>query len=115
MFESYGFSPKVIWGVVKHTCGRCGLADVAPHVGIVLSYFSRIVRNCLVCRRQRTGQTNASSVRFEVSFRMCVKSQVVPTNADRSFYADISGVIRPADCRVSWTRESSALCLYFPP
>jgi integrase len=28
---SGGFSPKVIWGVVKQACGRCGLADVAPH------------------------------------------------------------------------------------
>jgi integrase len=28
---SGGFSPKVIWGVVKQACGQCGLADVAPH------------------------------------------------------------------------------------
>ncbi len=26
-----GFSPKVIWGVVKSTCTRCGLDGVAPH------------------------------------------------------------------------------------
>src|SRR6185312_174026 len=26
-----GFSPKVIWGVVKQTSARCGLANVAPH------------------------------------------------------------------------------------
>jgi integrase len=26
-----GFSPKVIWGVVKQASGRCGLANVAPH------------------------------------------------------------------------------------
>lgn len=26
-----GFSPKVIWGVVKEACARCGFADVAPH------------------------------------------------------------------------------------
>jgi integrase len=26
-----GFSPKVIWGVVKRSCGWCGLADVALH------------------------------------------------------------------------------------
>jgi integrase len=28
---SAGFSPKVIWGVVKQASGQCGLADVAPH------------------------------------------------------------------------------------
>jgi integrase len=27
----HGFSPKVIWGVVKKACAECGLADVAPH------------------------------------------------------------------------------------
>ncbi|MGI9071306.1 MAG: tyrosine-type recombinase/integrase [Bryobacteraceae bacterium] len=26
-----GFSPKVIWGVVKEACAQCGLANVAPH------------------------------------------------------------------------------------
>jgi integrase len=26
-----GFSPKVIWGVVKEACGPCGLPAVAPH------------------------------------------------------------------------------------
>jgi site-specific recombinase XerD len=26
-----GFSPKVIWGVVKKACAKCGLANVAPH------------------------------------------------------------------------------------
>jgi integrase len=26
-----GFSPKVIWGVVKAGCARCGLEHVAPH------------------------------------------------------------------------------------
>lgn len=26
-----GFSPKVIWGVVKKACSKCGLANVAPH------------------------------------------------------------------------------------
>ena len=26
-----GFSPKVIWGVVKQACSACGLANVAPH------------------------------------------------------------------------------------
>jgi integrase len=26
-----GFSPKVIWGVVKQASARCGLANVAPH------------------------------------------------------------------------------------
>jgi integrase len=26
-----GFSPKVIWGVVKQACRQCGLAGVAPH------------------------------------------------------------------------------------
>lgn len=26
-----GFSPKVIWGVVKEECAACGLTDVAPH------------------------------------------------------------------------------------
>jgi integrase len=25
------FTPKVIWGVVKAACARCGLRDVAPH------------------------------------------------------------------------------------
>jgi integrase len=28
---SNGFSPKVIWGVVKQASARCGLANVAPH------------------------------------------------------------------------------------
>lgn len=28
---SHGFSPKVIWGVVKEACSACGLAGVAPH------------------------------------------------------------------------------------
>ena len=28
---SAGFSPKVIWGVVRHACARCDLAGVAPH------------------------------------------------------------------------------------
>ena len=27
----HGFSPKVIWGVVKQASARCGLANVAPH------------------------------------------------------------------------------------
>jgi integrase len=27
----HGFSPKVIWGVVKRACATCGLAGVAPH------------------------------------------------------------------------------------
>ena len=27
----HGFSPKVIWGVVKEAASRCGLAGVAPH------------------------------------------------------------------------------------
>jgi integrase len=26
-----GFSPKVIWGVVKAGCSKCGLGDIAPH------------------------------------------------------------------------------------
>ena len=26
-----GFSPKVIWGVVKAGCSKCGLDGVAPH------------------------------------------------------------------------------------
>lgn len=26
----HGFSPKVIWGVVKRTAAHCGLANVAP-------------------------------------------------------------------------------------
>jgi integrase len=26
-----GFSPKVIWGVVKSGCSKCGLDGVAPH------------------------------------------------------------------------------------
>ena len=26
-----GFSPKVIWGVVKAGCSKCGLENVAPH------------------------------------------------------------------------------------
>lgn len=26
-----GFSPKVIWGVVKAGCAKCGLDNVAPH------------------------------------------------------------------------------------
>jgi integrase len=26
-----GFSPKVIWGVVREASARCGLANVAPH------------------------------------------------------------------------------------
>jgi integrase len=26
-----GFSPKVIWGVVKQAAARCGMANVAPH------------------------------------------------------------------------------------
>jgi hypothetical protein len=26
-----GFSPKVIWGVVKKACVNCGLTGVAPH------------------------------------------------------------------------------------
>ena len=26
-----GFSPKVIWGVVKAACSKCGLVNVAPH------------------------------------------------------------------------------------
>lgn len=26
-----GFSPKVIWGVVKAECAKCGLGNVAPH------------------------------------------------------------------------------------
>jgi integrase len=26
-----GFSPKVIWGVVKSGCSKCGLGNVAPH------------------------------------------------------------------------------------
>ncbi|MDQ2843403.1 MAG: site-specific integrase [Acidobacteriota bacterium] len=26
-----GFSPKVIWGVVKQASARCGLANIAPH------------------------------------------------------------------------------------
>jgi integrase len=26
-----GFSPKVIWGVVKTGCSKCGLGNVAPH------------------------------------------------------------------------------------
>ena len=26
-----GFSPKVIWGVVKAGCSNCGLENVAPH------------------------------------------------------------------------------------
>jgi len=28
---SHGFSPKVIWGVVKEACAACDLAAVAPH------------------------------------------------------------------------------------
>jgi integrase len=28
---SSGFSPKVIWGVVKAGCSKCGLDNVAPH------------------------------------------------------------------------------------
>lgn len=28
---SHGFSPKVIWGVVKQACSACDLAGVAPH------------------------------------------------------------------------------------
>lgn len=31
LIANEGFSPKVIWGVVKQACSRCGLADVAPH------------------------------------------------------------------------------------
>ena len=27
----HGFSPKVIWGVVKKACATCGLAGIAPH------------------------------------------------------------------------------------
>ena len=27
----HGFSPKVIWGVVKKACGVCNLGNVAPH------------------------------------------------------------------------------------
>jgi hypothetical protein len=26
-----GFSPKVVWGVVKTACSKCGLEGVAPH------------------------------------------------------------------------------------
>ena len=26
-----GFSPKVIWGVVKAGCSKCGLENLAPH------------------------------------------------------------------------------------
>ena len=26
-----GFSPKVIWGVVRAGCSKCGLENVAPH------------------------------------------------------------------------------------
>ena len=26
-----GFSPKVIWGVVKAGCSKCGLGNIAPH------------------------------------------------------------------------------------
>ncbi len=26
----HGFSPKVIWGVVKQAAARCGMANVAP-------------------------------------------------------------------------------------
>ena len=28
---SSGFSPKVIWGLVKAGCSKCGLENVAPH------------------------------------------------------------------------------------
>lgn len=28
---NHGFSPKVIWGVVKAGCSKCGLENVAPH------------------------------------------------------------------------------------
>lgn len=28
---SKGFSPKVIWGVVKDACSKCGMPGVAPH------------------------------------------------------------------------------------
>ena len=28
---AHGFSPKVIWGVVKQACGVCHLGNVAPH------------------------------------------------------------------------------------
>ena len=28
---AHGFSPKVIWGVVKRACSACDLANVAPH------------------------------------------------------------------------------------
>jgi len=27
----HGFSPKVIWGVVKQACRACDLGNVAPH------------------------------------------------------------------------------------
>jgi integrase len=28
---AHGFSPKVIWGVVKEAAAQCGLAEIAPH------------------------------------------------------------------------------------
>src|SRR5581483_712410 len=28
---AHGFSPKVIWGVVKQACSACGLSNAAPH------------------------------------------------------------------------------------
>lgn len=28
---AHGFSPKVIWGVVKEACSACNLGNVAPH------------------------------------------------------------------------------------
>jgi hypothetical protein len=29
-----GFSPKVIWGVVKQACEACSLGNVAPHESV---------------------------------------------------------------------------------
>jgi len=39
-----GFSPKVIWGVVKSGCSKCGLDGVAPHDlrERVLDYATRL-------------------------------------------------------------------------
>ena len=56
------FSPKVIWGVVKATCSKCGLDRVAPHD---LRGTCRLHHMGRLPRRHVTSMSNSN--RFEVS------------------------------------------------
>ena len=47
-----GFSPKVIWGVVKDACAKCDLAGIAPH---------DLRRTCARLCHEAGGELNRSS------------------------------------------------------